>query len=85
MHLNDRCSVPINYLKGSMDMATSSIIENIKINNPQVLEEYVAAMEVSAKEPLKHRTEDQHSGVVTDSTRIRRFAEKALAKKCKKL
>ena len=62
-------------------MATSSIIENIRVNNPQVLEEYVAAMEASAEEPFQQRTEDQRSGVITDSARIRRFAEKALAKK----
>jgi len=66
-------------------MATSSIIENIRVNNPQVLEEYVAAMEASAKAPLKPRTEDQRTGVVTDSERIRAFAAKALAKKGMKL
>ena len=65
-------------------MATSSIIENIRVNNPQVLEEYVTAMEAFAKEPVKHRSDDQRSGVVTDSATIRRFAEKALAKKGKK-
>lgn len=33
-------------------MATSIIIENIRVNNPRVLEEYVAAMEEAAKKPL---------------------------------
>ena len=66
-------------------MATSSIIENIRVNNPQVLEEYVAAMEVFAKNPIEPRTDDQRSGAVTDPKRIRRFAEKALEKKGMKL
>ena len=62
-------------------MATSSIIENIRVNNPKALEEYVAAMEASGKESIKPRTEEQCSGAVTDSKRIRAFAQKALAKK----
>ncbi len=61
-------------------MATSSIIENIRVNNPKVLEEYVEAMENSTKN-YKPRTEDQKSGVVTDPERIKAFMEKALARK----
>ena len=56
-------------------MATSSFVDRIRINNPKVMEEYVAAMEASAKEPLKHRTEDQRSGAITDSARISVAAE----------
>ncbi len=33
-------------------MATSSIIEDIKINNPKVMEEYVAALEAAEKAPI---------------------------------
>ena len=33
-------------------MATSSIIDNIRINNPKVLEEYAAAMEAAEGEPI---------------------------------
>ena len=62
-------------------MATSSIIENIRVNNPQLLEEYVASMEAAANSPLQPRTEEERSGVVTDSARIRNFVKKALEKK----
>ena len=65
-------------------MATSSILENIRVNNPKVIEEYVAAMEASAKKPIRKRTEDQRSGAITDSVRIRKFATKALEKKVMK-
>lgn len=36
-------------------MATSSILENICVNNPKVLEEYVAAMEKAANAPIEKR------------------------------
>ena len=39
-------------------MATSTMIENIKVNNPKVLEDYVAVLEASEKAaiiPLKIR------------------------------
>ena len=62
-------------------MATSSIIENIRVNNPQVLEEYIAFMETSASSPLQPRKDDERSDVVTDSSRIRNFVRKALEKK----
>ena len=61
-------------------MATSSIIENIRINNPRVLEEYVAAMEEAAKKPLS-KSEFRRSNVVSDSDSINAFFKKALAKK----
>ena len=62
------------------NMATSSIIENIRVNNPKVLEEYVDAMEERAKTPHQ-RTEDEKSGVVTDRERTKAFMAKVLAKK----
>ena len=61
-------------------MATSSIIENIRVNNPKLLEEYVEAMEASAKN-YQPRTEDQKSGVITDPERIKAIVAKALARK----
>ena len=61
-------------------MATSSIIENIRVNNPRALEEYAAAMEASA-EYFRHRTEANKSGLVTDKEETRAFMRKALAKK----
>ena len=38
--------------KGGVDMATSSIIDNIRINNPKVMEKYAEAMEAAEKEPI---------------------------------
>jgi hypothetical protein len=65
---------------GGENMATSSIIENIRVNNPKVLEEYVDAMEERAKN-RHQRTEDEKSGVVTDRERTKVFMAKVLAKK----
>ena len=61
-------------------MATSSIIENIRVNTPQVLEDYVMFLEGSGQAPEKQRTE-LRSSVTTDSKQIRSFVEKALARK----
>jgi len=61
-------------------VATSSIIENIRVNNPKVLEEYVDAMEDHATNHHP-RTDDEKSGVVTDPERIKKFMAKVLAKK----
>ena len=60
-------------------MATSSIIENIRVNNPIVLEAYVNAMEERAKNVLP-RTEAEKSSVVTDRERTKRFMAKVLAR-----
>lgn len=65
---------------GGENMATSSIIENIRVNNPKVLEEYVDAMEERAKN-RHQRTEDEKSGIVTDRERTKTFMAKVLAKK----
>ena len=65
---------------GGENMATSSIIENIRVNNPKVLEEYVDAMEARGKSH-RPRTENEKSGVVTDSERTKKFMAKVLAKK----
>ena len=49
-------------------MATSSIIENIRVNNPSALKEFIDAMESHAKD--NHlRTEDEKTGVITDEKR----------------
>ncbi len=66
-------------------MATSSIIEDIRVNNPMVLVEYVKAMENHAKEELKPRTEEEKSGLCQDRDKMREFMKKALAKKGVKL
>ena len=61
-------------------MATSSIIENIRVNNPKVLEEYVDAMENRSKNAYP-RAEDEKSGVVTDGERTKAFMAKVLTMK----
>ena len=33
-------------------MATSSIVENIEVNNPKVMEEYVAVLEAAENAPV---------------------------------
>ena len=38
-------------------MATSSFVERIRVNNPKVMEEYVAAMESAANAPVMQRAE----------------------------
>ena len=58
-------------------MATSSIIENIRVNNPQVLVEYLEAIKRWGEEPV---SSVRRSHVVDDPERIRAFMEKALAK-----
>ena len=65
-------------------MATSSIIENIRVNNPRALEEYAAAMEESASDFHK-RTDSERTGVVTDKEETKAFMQKALEKKGIKL
>ena len=66
--------------KGGAVMATSSIIENIRVNNPRVLEEYVDAMDRFAQNPHP-RTEAEKTGVITDRSITDDFMRKALAKK----
>ena len=61
-------------------MATSSIIENIRVNNPRVLEEWIVTIEESAKN-YKARSDAERSGVVTDKEETKAFMKKALAKK----
>lgn len=38
-------------------MATSSFVERIRVNNPKVMEEYVAAMESAANAPIVKKQE----------------------------
>lgn len=61
-------------------MATSSIIENICVNNPQFLEDYVEFLEESQKNYRPIR-EEERSGVITDKEETLDFMRKALAKK----
>ena len=61
-------------------MATSSITETIRVNNPKLLEEYIDYMEKSLND-YRPRTESEITGVVADKKRIQALAAKALAKK----
>ena len=61
-------------------MATSSIIENIRVNNPKALEAYIDAIEEKSL-MFRPRTDDEKSAVVTDPVRIKRFMTKVLESK----
>ena len=58
-------------------MATSSILENIRVNNPKAVEEFVAAMEASAQKSIQE-VEVKRSAVVTDPERLRNVVMKGL-------
>ena len=61
-------------------MATSSILENIRVNNPKAVEEYVIAMEDSAKDPVSSGMR-RTSSVVTDPSRLKAIVAKGLKNK----
>ncbi len=58
-------------------MATSSILDNIEVHNPMVIEEYVAAMERMANEPPKRRGHKE-TPMLTDSEQIRAIMKKGI-------
>jgi len=64
-------------------MATSSILEDIRVNNPKAIEAFVEAMEESAKN-YHPRTENEKSTAVTDPERIKLFVQRCLEKRGKK-
>ncbi len=59
-------------------MATSSLLEHIRVNDPKAVEEPVASMEASAKAPIPLRTDEDRSGIISDPERMRGFVSKAL-------
>lgn len=61
-------------------MATSSIIDNIRVNNPQVLVDYADFLEAQAQEPLKKRSEKERSVVITDKEETAALMKKVLAR-----
>ena len=61
-------------------MATSSIIDNIRVNNPYFLEEYAKYLEEIENQPFHPRTEAEKSSVNDDPEAIREFMQKALAR-----
>ncbi|MDO4797381.1 MAG: hypothetical protein Q4A01_05085 [Coriobacteriales bacterium] len=52
-------------------MATSSLIDNIRINNPKVMEEYAAAMEVAEREPIAPLAKPTTARRITDPAEMK--------------
>lgn len=59
-------------------MATSSIIDNIRVNNPQVLVDYVDFLEKQAQEPIKKQKIEKNYELLTDPERIMEVVRKNL-------
>ena len=68
-----------NQQTGGMDMATSSFVEKIRVNNPKVMEEYVAAMESAANTPVLQRTEKK-TKEIKDSQELKKLMLKGIEK-----
>lgn len=64
-------------------MATSSIIENIRINNPKVIEAYVEAVEAAENAPVARQSEPL-AKEVTDPDKIREMMLRNIEKWGKK-
>ncbi len=60
-------------------MATSTIIENIRVNNPKVIEEFLKSREESAKS-VHLPTAMEKSHVNSDPEQMRDFMRKALSR-----
>ena len=60
-------------------MATSTIVEKIRVNNPKVIEEYVAAMEASADTPIEIE-KPSAARQVTDPAELRRIMMRGIEK-----
>ena len=75
---------PISYLReGGVLMATSTILEKIRVNNPKVIEEYVAAMEASANTPIETR-KPTAAKQVTDPAELKKIMLRGIEKWGKK-
>ena len=64
-------------------MASSSFVERIRINNPKVMEEYVAAMESAAIAPVVQRAEKK-AKEITDPKELKKLMQKGIEKWGKK-
>ena len=58
-------------------MATSSILDNIEVNNPRVIEEFLDAMEKSANSP-RHRRAHSETAFLKDPDQIRDIMAKGI-------
>ena len=64
-------------------MATSSIMEKIRVNNPKVIEEYVAAMEASANTSISCRGQNM-TKKVSDPAELKKIMLRGIEKWGKK-
>ncbi len=64
-------------------MATSSIVERIRVNNPKVIEEYVAAMEASANTQIAFK-EESLAKRITDPKELQNMMLRGIEKWGKK-
>ena len=64
-------------------MATSSFVERIRVNNPKVMEEYVAAMETAANAPVAQRPE-KRAKEIKDPQELKKLMLKGIEKWGKK-
>ena len=60
-------------------MATSSFVERIRVNNPKVMEEYVAAMETAANAPVAQRPE-KRAKEIKDPQELKKLMLKGIEK-----
>lgn len=58
-------------------MATSSILENITVNNPRVIEEFLDAMEKSTDSPQTRRAHSE-TKFITDPNQIKEIMTKSI-------
>lgn len=68
---------------GGANMATSSFVERIRVNNPKVMEEYVAAMESAANAPVVQRPEKK-AKEIKDPQELKKLMLKGIEKWGKK-
>ena len=60
-------------------MATSTIVEKIRVNNPKVIEKYVTAMEFAVNAPIETR-KPTAAKQVTDPTELKRIMMRGIEK-----
>ena len=60
-------------------MATSSIIENIQINNPKVMEDYISAIERAESAPIE-TNKTRIAREIRDPDEIKKILERGIEK-----
>ena len=64
-------------------MATSSIVDKIRVNNPTVIEDYVAAMEASANSSVVQK-DKRTAETISDPTELKEIMLRGIEKWGKK-